>query len=303
MRDAFLAMVAHVRAAVSLNVIADMIEKGEWVKAFEMVMRGAPNILARASEQAFIDAARDTAKVLNRAFGEVVIDFDLVNERAINAMRGNRLRLVTAINNQQRETIRTAILEGMQEGMNPRDIARRFRDSIGLTPNQQRAVDNYRKALSGLDRRALERALRDKRFDSTVLNAIESGKKLDAAQINKMVGRYYDRMLKYRSEVIARTEALRAVHQGAETMYLQAIDEGELSADQLTREWNTAKDERVRGSHRAMHGQVQPFGQPFISGKGNALRYPGDPEAPPEETIQCRCSVGTRMTTAKRAMA
>jgi uncharacterized protein with gpF-like domain len=111
-----------------------------------------------------------------------------------------------------------------------------------------------------------------------------------------MVKRYAERMVKYRAEVIARTEALRSVHQGTEEMYRQAIANGDLTAEALSREWNTAKDERVRESHAPMNGQVQPFGQPFISGAGNSLNYPGDPEAPAEEVIQCRCVVGTRIT-------
>jgi hypothetical protein len=52
----------------------------------------------------------------------------------------------------------------------------------------------------------------------------------------------------------------------------------------------------VRGSHRAMHGQTRGVDEPFESGAGFSLMYPGDVNAPPEETIQCRCTVGTRMT-------
>ena len=33
---------------------------------------------------------------------------------------------------------------------------------------------------------------------------------------------------------------------------------------------------------------------PFLVG-GYALRYPGDPNAPDSETIQCRCALETRI--------
>jgi uncharacterized protein with gpF-like domain len=55
--------------------------------------------------------------------------------------------------------------------------------------------------------------------------------------------------------------------------------------------WNTAGDERVRESHADMEGQQVPLGQPFVSGLGNDLMYPGDPSAPAEDVINCRCVV------------
>ena len=211
-------------------------------------------------------------------------------------MNRNTLRMVRGFSSEQRTVTRNALARGIREGLNPRDVARTFRDSIGLTKTQEQWVANYRRSLSTLDRDALSRALRDKRFDRTVAAAIADGRPLSTTQIEAMVKRYSERMVKYRSEVIARTEALRSVHQGTEAMYEQAIQNGELKADSLSREWNTANDERVRESHASMHGQVQPFGQPFVSGAGNLLNYPGDPEAPAEEVIQCRCVVGTRIT-------
>jgi hypothetical protein len=103
-------------------------------------------------------------------------------------------------------------------------------------------------------------------------------------------------MLQYRSQTIARSEALRAIHVGQDAEYRQAIADGHLRADQLEQEWNTAADERVRHSHRAMNGQKRPFGEAFVSGLGNLLLYPGDPSAPAEDVIDCRCAVGTRIT-------
>lgn len=44
-----------------------------------------------------------------------------------------------------------------------------------------------------------------------------------------------------------------------------------------------------RESHMDMHEQVRRQGEPFISGNGNELRYPGDRSAPIEEWINCQC--------------
>ena len=157
-------------------------------------------------------------------------------------------------------------------------------------------VANYRRSLEEGTSGALDRKLRDGRFDRTVRRSIDEGGILKKPQVERMVGRYRDRWLKYRSEVIGRTEGLRAVNGGQRDMLRAAVDEGSLTNDQLRREWNTAIDERVRDSHSPMSGQeVEGVNQPFISGLGNELLHPGDPGAPAEDTVQCRCAVGTRL--------
>lgn len=52
-------------------------------------------------------------------------------------------------------------------------------------------------------------------------------------------------------------------------------------------------DTRVRELHRRLHGKVRPAGEPFYAwtGTGQKLRYPGDPEAPLDATMGCRCSL------------
>lgn len=295
LRRAFLRMVGQIQSALTLGEIASFIEANMLEAALDAALRAAP-LLGQAYIDTFIVAARDTARELGFALGEVPLVFDQTNFGAVNAMNRNQLRLVRGFTEEQRAVTRRAVAEGIAAGRNPIEVARTFRDSIGLTQKQQQWVANYRRALQNLDTDALSRALRDKRFDRTVAAAIRDKKPLSSKQIDDMVKRYSERMVKYRSEVIARTEALRSVHQGSEEMYRQAIANGDLRPESLSREWNTAKDERVRDSHSSMNGQVQPFGQPFVSGLGNLLNYPGDPDAPAEDVIQCRCAVGTRIT-------
>lgn len=292
--DAFLRMVAAIKGALTLSEIATFIERGHWDDALVTALRAVPTI-GDAWIDSFTTAARDTAKLLGRQLGEVVIVFDQTNVNAVNMMNSNRLRLITAFTESQRDATRTALAEGIARGANPREMARDFRDSIGLTARQWGYVRNYRRALEQLDSAALRRELRDRRFDPTVRAALRDETPLTRQQIDAMVTRYTDRFIAHRAEVIARTEALRSVHEGAELMYDQAITAGDLSANDLIREWNTARDERVRSSHKAMHGQKRGYGEAFESGDGYRLRYPGDPNAPGSETIQCRCVVGTRI--------
>ncbi len=293
--NAFARMIAAIKSKLTLEGIADAIGKGRWEAALDEALKAAP-IIGEAYQDAFIAAARDTATFLGRSLGEVQLVFDRVNYSAVNAMQRNMLRLVQGFSASQRDLVRGIILDGIQRGVNPREIAKLFRDSIGLTPFQERAVRNYQRALQDLDPAALQRMLRDKRFDRTIQAALDANRPLSPDQIDKMVSRYRAKMLSMRAETIARTEALRSTHEGVKEMYDQAIARGELSPDSLSQEWNTAADERVRTSHAPMNGQTRPYGVPFLSGAGNELKYPGDPDAPPEEVINCRCSVGMRIT-------
>ena len=287
-KESFLAMIANMRGELDLNELELLVESGRTAEALDLVLRSAPN-LATASGAAFLAAAQETARQIGRDVGAVVVDFDMTNQGAVDAMRRNRLALTTALTEGQRAATQAAIVEGIRTGANPREQARRFRDSLGLTANQQRAVDNYERALRNADRSALDRALRNRRDDAAVRRAAAAGQPLDDERIRRMVDRYRKRMIAHRAEVIARTEALRSVHEGMDEMFEQAFADGTLDRDDTIQTWHTAKDERVRGTHRTMHRQKRPIGEPFVSGAGNLLMRPGDSRAPASETIQCRC--------------
>jgi len=92
---------------------------------------------------------------------------------------------------------------------------------------------------------------------------------------------YLDRLPAYRTEMIARTETIRASNAGTtEQMKVWGVRQ---------HEWLATKDDRVRDDHLAADGQVVNVGEPFDVG-GEALEYPGDPSGSPENTINCRCT-------------
>lgn len=293
-RDAFIAMVVAARVSIDIDFVANLIETGRMDEALASVIASAGSV-GSAANHAFIDAAQDVARQLNRAIGTIIIDFDQTNEWAVRAMRAQRLDIISGFTLQQQEATKLALTYGIARGENPKELAQTFRSAIGLTPRQVQYVENYRRALEAGNLSSLTRELRDKRFDAAVRRAAAGGKPLTADEINRMVARYQEKMIQHRATVIGRTQALRAVHEGGHAMFVQAIEEGTLDANNLEQRWNTAKDERVRGTHKTMHGQIRLFGEPFISGAGVLLRYPGDPSAPANEIIQCRCTLGTRI--------
>jgi hypothetical protein len=286
-RRLFVQMVRAARADLPVARLERLIVGGRQEQAFQVLTTHVTR-MADQINLGFIHAGTETAAFLGNKFP---ISFDLTNHRAVRAMQQNKLKFVREFMVDQRQATRTALVEGITQGLNPRAQARMFRDSIGLTSRQEAAVQNYGRLLREGNKEALTRALRDRRFDRTVSTSIRDGKPLTDGQVGRMVTRYRERYLKYRSETIARTEALASAHEGTEELYRQAIDSGAFSAEEIGATWHTSVDGRERDSHRAMDGQTQPHGEPFVSGEGNLLRYPGDRDAPAEEVIQCRCAV------------
>lgn len=81
---------------------------------------------------------------------------------------------------------------------------------------------------------------------------------------------------------IARTELGMAMNTGHDLGARQAADEFGL---EMEKGWASARDDRVRDSHAALHGEFVPMDEAF----SNGLMYPGDPDGPAEEVINCRC--------------
>lgn len=52
--------------------------------------------------------------------------------------------------------------------------------------------------------------------------------------------------------------------------------------------WLSRRDAKVRTAHRTLHGKSVPLADEFRV-QGSALRFPGDPLAPPSLTMNCRC--------------
>lgn len=90
------------------------------------------------------------------------------------------------------------------------------------------------------------------------------------------------RMPFYRTEMIVRTETMRAANASANSLYA--------NWGVKKKEWLTQIDGRQRTTHEDIDGQVVAIDKAFDVG-GNSLRFPGDPRGNPSETINCRCTI------------
>lgn len=278
-----------------LDEISQQLSTGDWSALLQTIRAGAERFAADL-QAAYVTSAQAAAKWLD---GEIdsVVRFDAGNQVAVAWAQANKLELVREITTEQRGVLREVLHAGLADGRNPLDVARDIRGSIGLTEYQAQVVANYRRALEAGDLSgALQRELRDGRYDRSLAAAMRDSRALPPEQIDRMVDAYRRGWVDLRAQTIARTEGLRALHEGTEATFRQAIARGDLDASQLVREWHHANVGKYpRPGHEAMDGQQRKLGQPFLTGDGVSIRYPGDPQAGAEETINCRCVVSTAL--------
>lgn len=176
---------------------------------------------------------------------------------------------------------------------NPESMAQAMLDVVGLSENDANALMAYRAKLLLGDKATLRSPLRDKRFDRTVRAGPVTEDKVEAVLAGYLRGR-----LAYARKTIARAEALRARWTGVQAMWDSQIEAGRIDPDRATKNWHHRHDNRVRDTHLSVP-RIQPDGVPldgeFVTSAGNRLRFPGDPQAPAEEVMGCRCFLSFRM--------
>ncbi|WP_313522525.1 phage minor head protein [Shinella sp.] len=208
-----------------------------------------------------------------------------------------------------RAAARQQIVAGLEQNRTPDQIARsliglknrvtgkREGGVIGLNSRQVELMLNTEaKLLSGdpaLMREYLTLKTRDRRFDSAVRKAIETGRPVNADDLGKIMRQLRDRNVQLRAKTIARNESITAMRAGRHEGFVQMLETGRVSEDQIERRWDATGDDHTRLSHLALHGQkVTGLSAPFVSPvTGARMMFPGDASlgAPAEELIQCRC--------------
>jgi hypothetical protein len=290
-RRAFLDYVRLVQSDKVMAQIEALLVAQDIAGAFKVVesyISRFGDVLPRIQQHVGDATAVELAAILPPAI-HVALSFDSSNLRAAQLVRTQRLGLVSELSRSQLATIQQALNRGLSEGAGTAKLARAFREAIGLTAGQENAVSTYRRALELSSREALGRALRDRRYDGRVQQAVEENRPLTQIQMDRMVDRYRARSLAARAETIARTEAGRAVAEAREEAVEQMAEATGIKRERVIRIWHATGDERTRDWHQSMDGQKRGLDEPFVDGLGNRLRYPHDPNAPPATTINCRC--------------
>ncbi len=296
-KQAFLDAVAAVKNKVPLERLSKAIESGDvnqvmailsldknFAGALEGVgLRAGVASVRDAVQATFAAAAKTAIGQLPKSVG-VDLSFNLMNPESVKAINSYTFDLIQQVTADTKSAIQQVLQRAFTEGGHPYEQAREIRSVIGLTANQERAVQNYRAALEGGTssdlRSALDRALRDGRYDKTVLRAINDNAPLKADKIDAMVERYRQRYIDYRAKNIARTESIRASNSGQRELWRQAREQGLLKSN-AKRRWETSGDDRTCDVCDGLDGETAGFDEEFAPG----IMEPPDPHP------SCRCSV------------
>lgn len=292
MAAAYLAEVRAVESEATVAEVERLLREGDSEGLVTYLSLGAMAGFLELFRAAFIQGANNelvsrsyrfdsnTWAVINLLMGanqEIQSTSDMDLRKSVAAVMGNG------------NTVRNQALDLI--GVRSRLSGRRSGGVVGLPIQMTEWVQSARQQLLSGDRAAmrayLTRKLRDTAFDKFV----QPGEKLTIEQANAIARAYADRLVKSYSKQLSETMAAQAYNSGRFQSIQQMVERGLITQDQVSKKWRTMRDERVRHSHAAMNNQSQPLEQPFISGNGNALMYPADPNAPDDEVYGCRCSL------------
>lgn len=238
-------------------------------------------------ENAIAESGRVVVQVLPKAAITAPVVFSLVNPR-VGAYINNYVgQMIREVSDETVKAVQIAVNQGIITGRNPRQIARDFRSSIGLTSRQEQTVQRLRAALEKGEAGYVNSLTT---VTDSAKNAVSAGK-LSESQIDKIVEQTRLRYVKQRTETIARTESLRATSVGQDL----AIREGQITgaiSNELLKRWLYRHDTRTRDAHISAgetNGWI-PMNRAFTTPLG-PLMFPRDPNGSASNTINCRCRV------------
>lgn len=235
------ALAAHDTARVEALVPFDVFERA--------VRDVGPQLdtLATEGAHAAVQALPDST--------QLGIRFDLINPAALAVAEAQAAEMVREVTDETKAALRAVVADGYARGLHPKQQAKAIREQVGLTTRQAAAVERYRAQLMD---DGFTRAVADKRAAA-----------------------YAKKLLRYRANLIAKTEAALAANEGQRAAWHALVAQGRLDPALFEREWITI----VRGACpicAALDGKRAPL-------LGGA--YEGGAEGPPEHPA-CRCTEG-----------
>lgn len=303
-RIAFLDALDRIRTAARLRDIEAMLDRGD-IEGLLEALSLSPEYFRGVQDA--VDAAfyGGAAHQVSLAASLSTIPFNRRHWAAEAWALSNGARLIVEITEATRDGVRNYVEEAIRTGRGSnatareivgrisRRTGRREGGILGLTGQEAEYVVNARTELEALDPAYFQRAARDRRFDGTVRKAIREGKPLTKEDLERILQRYSDGLLIRRGDRIARTESHSALNAGRYEAMRQTAEDVGLTEAAITCEWQSARDERVRASHRALNGKTVRYGEAFVSPLGSRMRWPGDREygALSADVVGCRCTL------------
>lgn len=192
--------------------------------------------------------------------GEIYSDlvFDLVDEKAVIWAKNHTADLVTEITDEMRQQIRDVMAESTQGQLTYSQAARKIRTNLALTTKDSKAVDNYY----------------SKQLDKLTRSGLSIDKATEKASAR--AERYAAKLLRNRSQAIARTEIANAASEGRKISWETGVADGYIDSASL-KEWVAESDAcEICGP---MDGVTVPYNKNFPSGVMMPPQHPN-----------CRCT-------------
>lgn len=307
--EAFLVYVATMKSARMIREVERLVrlnQINEAVRLIDSHLIKFSSVIPQNYTRVAQSTVTSLEPTIRRIRPRIAISFDPANPRAAAQMQRQSLDMVSRIGDEQRTSIRNALTEALNDGAGPRQAARAYRDAVGLTDDQRRAVRRYREALERGSVEALNAGLADRRYSpagNTLAERKAYVEALTPQDIDRMTEAYERKYVKYRSELIARTETTRTVNAANEEAFAQTLEQTGIDDNWVERTWQSTRDTRTRDSHRNMQVRVvRGMNTPFVTGAGNSARYPGDSSLPASDSIQCRCVTTHRILRAEEVV-
>ena len=260
----------------SVPNLEDLIASGN-IKSVVDAVKGAD--IPRSLMNALTDATA-TAAIGGAEAAGFEIGFNLPNARAVEWAAAHAGEQITAVSQATKMVVQEVVEDAIRRGIHPRIAARRIKDVVPLLPNHQKLVNRM------------------------WFGMLESG--VTESHADKIVGRKATKLLKYRTEMIARTEAIRAANMGQQLVWQQAIDL-DLLPQGVKKIWLATGDDRTCPICAVMDGQtVEVSGGEFNVNRqatgfvrsGSSFRVSGTKpyrgwgkQASPPAHPQCRCTM------------
>jgi len=193
---------------------------------------------------------------------EFKMSFNKTNPKSLAFAERRAGELVTFVDVVTRNSIRKAIIDAFNEGIDVKTTAKRIKNVVGLHPRWADAVTTYEK----------------KEF----ARLVQSGMKEATARARSIERstRYSDSLKSKRATMIARTEIQIAQNEGRQEGWNQAAKEGYVDAESQ-KMWIIAQDERTCEICIELDGEIVPWDGTFSSGD----------ETPGRVHPNCRCTM------------
>lgn len=322
LQAAFMRAVDDLRGNIDDRALLAALRAGDIDAAIEAlnISQAAFNDYFMARMSGFSQLGSFAAQAISALRDAPTFRFDMTNPRAENKIRTEAITRVVGYTTEQIDMARSVIGDGFANGDGPQKIAldvagrisratgRREGGIIGLSDPQVAYTQSMRARLLSGDPVQMVRVLgrfdrdgewiegtgmtlRDRRFDAQIKKAIMAGEPVPAADVEDMVARYTDRLIKHRAETVARTDVAQSVMMSRAEGYQQALDAAGLPDDALTKTWrHLGGPKRARDQHIEMSNvTVRGINTPFFMPDGTLMQHSHDPSGGAKHCVNCRC--------------